>query len=85
MFRSNSSVSRMSTVEVEKAYDEEPWKIDLHYLCQAVLLRWDPECHQVASIIEDMTAMATEPCSSRFWFEPLFECFQCIIGGSTQP
>ena len=85
MFRSNSSVSRTSSVEIEKAYDEEPWKIDLYYSCQAVLLRWDPECYQVAGIIEDMAAMATESCSSRLWFEPFFECFQCVIGGSAQP
>ena len=75
----------MSSVEVEKAYDEEPWEIDLHYLCQAVLLRWDLECYQVAGIIEDTTAMATEPCSSRLWFEPSFERFQRVIRGSAQP
>ena len=65
-----------------RAYDEEPWKVDLHDFRQAVLLRWDAECYQVAGIIKDMSAMATEPSSCRLWFEPLFECFQCVVGGS---
>ena len=62
-------------MEVGRAYDEEPWKVDLHYLCQAVLLRWDAECYQVGGIVEDMPAMATEPSSFRLRFEPSFECF----------
>ena len=62
-------------MDVRRAYDEEPWEIDLYYLCQAVLLRWDTECYQVAGIVEDMPAMATEPLSCRLRFEPLFECF----------
>ena len=84
VFRSSPSVSRTYSVKVKKAYNEEPCKIDLHYLCQAVLLRWDPECYQVVGIVKDMTAMATEPCSPRLWFEPLFERFQCVIGGSAE-